>query len=176
MSRARRVEGNNLFGGRQKIYKIPVRPGDGSPDTEAGRRGMGKAVYEHDINMSAFQRLRLKEKEERAEAAARESGYAASTASSNISKGTYSSGTSGHHGCCGGWVGGRIRKVGVERATVVKRVTVVTCRSVRVIRTRCDCELDTHWMSLSRVFRERHDQRESECPLTKSRVRSRIPE
>ncbi|KAJ5341529.1 hypothetical protein N7541_010653 [Penicillium brevicompactum] len=95
MSRARRVEGNNLFGGRQKIYKIPVRPGDGSPDTESSRRGMGKAVYEHDINMSAFQRLRLKEKEERAEAAARESGYAASTASSNISKGTYSSGTSG---------------------------------------------------------------------------------
>ncbi|CAI7650173.1 unnamed protein product [Penicillium bialowiezense] len=95
MSRARRVEGNNLFGGRQKIYKIPVRPSDGSPDTETGRRGMGKAVYEHDINLSAFQRLRLKEKEERAEAAARESGYAASTASSNISKGTCASSTSG---------------------------------------------------------------------------------
>ncbi|CAG7958173.1 unnamed protein product [Penicillium olsonii] len=97
MSRARRVEGNNLFGGRQKIYKIPVRASEATPDTEAGRRGMGKAVYEHDTNMSAFQRLRLKEKEERAEmareAAARESGYAASTASSNMSKVTTSSST-----------------------------------------------------------------------------------
>ncbi|CAG8379905.1 unnamed protein product [Penicillium salamii] len=95
MSRARRVEGNNLFGGRQKIYKIPVRPSEGTPDSETGRRGMGKAVYEHDTNLSAFQRLRMKEKEERAEAArqaaARESGYAASTASSVMSKGTYSS-------------------------------------------------------------------------------------
>lgn len=98
MSRARRAEGNNLFGGRQKIYKIPakspVRPTDDVP--EAGFRGMGKPIYEHDLNLSAFQRLRLKEKEEKAaaeatrEAAARESGYAASSASSN-SRATVSS-------------------------------------------------------------------------------------
>lgn len=97
MSRARPAEGNNLFGGRQKIYKIPVRsPAATTPDTpDAGRWGMGKPVYEHDLNLSAFQRLRLKEKEERAEAAAaRESGYAASTASSN-SRLTYSSTASG---------------------------------------------------------------------------------
>ncbi|KAJ6169285.1 hypothetical protein N7497_002128 [Penicillium chrysogenum] len=85
MSRARRTEGNNLFGGRQKIYKIPVRsPGTSTPDApEASRRGIGKPVYDHDMNLSAFQRLRLKEKEERSAEAARESGYAASTASSN---------------------------------------------------------------------------------------------
>jgi hypothetical protein len=97
MSRARRADGNNLFGGRQKVYKIPVRSPAGPPDaTEAARRGMGKPVYDHDLNLSAFQRLRLKEKEERAaeamrEAAARESGYAASTASSNNSRATCSS-------------------------------------------------------------------------------------
>ncbi|KAK4867672.1 hypothetical protein LT330_001182 [Penicillium expansum] len=96
MSRARRAEGNNLFGGRQKIYKIPVRsPGATTPDApEAARRGMGKPVYDHDMNLSAFQRLRLKEKEERTAEAARESGYAASTASSN-SRATYSSTASG---------------------------------------------------------------------------------
>ncbi|CAG7996416.1 unnamed protein product [Penicillium nalgiovense] len=96
MSRARRAEGNNLFGGRQKIYKVPVRsPGTITPDApEASRRGMGKPVYDHDMNLSAFQRLRLKEKEERSAEAARESGYAASTASSN-SRATYSSTASG---------------------------------------------------------------------------------
>lgn len=96
MSRARRAEGNNLFGGRQKIYKIPVRsPGVTTPDaSEGAQRGMGKPVYDHDMNLSAFQRLRLKEKEERTAEAARESGYAASTASSN-SRATYSSTASG---------------------------------------------------------------------------------
>ncbi|KAJ5483247.1 hypothetical protein N7530_002493 [Penicillium desertorum] len=96
MSRARRAEGNNLFGGRQKVYKIPVRsPGTTTPDApEASRRGMGKPVYDNDMNLSAFQRLRLKEKEERSAEAARESGYAASTASSN-SRATYSSTASG---------------------------------------------------------------------------------
>ncbi|KAJ5502405.1 hypothetical protein N7463_005279 [Penicillium fimorum] len=96
MSRARRAEGNNLFGGRQKIYKIPVRsPGGTSPDApEGGQRTMGKPVYDQDTNLSAFQRLRLKEKEEKMTEPARESGYAASTASSN-SRATYSSTASG---------------------------------------------------------------------------------
>ncbi|KGO76861.1 hypothetical protein PITC_004880 [Penicillium italicum] len=96
MSRARRGEGNNLFGGRQKIYKIPVRspvaPNSDAPET--ARRGMGKPTYDHEMNLSAFQRLRLKEKEERTAEAARESGYAASTASTN-SRATYSSTASG---------------------------------------------------------------------------------
>ncbi|KAJ5194138.1 hypothetical protein N7472_006604 [Penicillium cf. griseofulvum] len=95
MSRARRAEGNNLFGGRQKIYKIPVRsPVGTTPDAPEGNRTMGKPIYENDMNLSAFQRLRLKEKEERTAEATRESGYAASTASSN-SRATYSSTASG---------------------------------------------------------------------------------
>lgn len=73
MSRARRAEGNNLFGGRQKVYRIPVRSPSGvAPPTESSR-GMGKAVYEHDLNLSAFQRWRNKEKNRAAEDAARES-------------------------------------------------------------------------------------------------------
>ena len=73
MSRARPGEGNNLFGGRQKIYKIPV-DGAGSVksfgEKEDGdvqpRGGMGgKAVYDDDVAMSAFQRLREQERQER---------------------------------------------------------------------------------------------------------------
>lgn len=65
MSRARRAEGNNLFGGRQKVYRIPVRSPTGtSPGSTEPNRGMGKFVYEHDLNMSAFQKMRHKEKEE----------------------------------------------------------------------------------------------------------------
>lgn len=71
MSRARRAEvGNNLFGGRQKVFKVPARSRGASPNPapEGGRSGLGRAVYEHDVTLSAFQRLRLKEKEERAAA------------------------------------------------------------------------------------------------------------
>jgi hypothetical protein len=59
MSRAKPGEGNNLFGGRQKIYKIPA--GNGS-------HGMaGRALYDDDVAQSSFQRLRQKEREERRE-------------------------------------------------------------------------------------------------------------
>lgn len=56
MSRSKPVEGNNLFGGRQKIYKIP-----------AGKEGGigGKALYDDDVAMSAFQRWRLEERRRR---------------------------------------------------------------------------------------------------------------
>ncbi|KAJ5273041.1 hypothetical protein N7478_008166 [Penicillium angulare] len=65
MSRARRADGNNLFGGRQKVYRIPVRsPGGPSSPASETQRGMGKAVYEHDLNMSAFQRMRLQQKQQ----------------------------------------------------------------------------------------------------------------
>ncbi|KAJ5215821.1 uncharacterized protein N7498_002228 [Penicillium cinerascens] len=100
MSRARRAEGNNLFGGRQKVYRIPVRsPGGTSPAAESPR-GMGKVVYEHDLNMSAFQRLRLKEKHERAaaEEAARESAaheYEDANSTISTQRTTYSSTASG---------------------------------------------------------------------------------
>ena len=71
MSRARRADGNNLFGGRQKVYKIPAKSRGASPNPESrsagggGGGGLGRAVYEHDVTLSAFQRMRLKEKEER---------------------------------------------------------------------------------------------------------------
>ncbi|TKA75797.1 hypothetical protein B0A55_06409 [Friedmanniomyces simplex] len=55
LARARPGEGNVLFGGRQKVYKIATT---GVNSTAK----LGKAVYEDDIGMSAFQRYR-KERE-----------------------------------------------------------------------------------------------------------------
>ncbi|KAL3475813.1 hypothetical protein BJX99DRAFT_228996 [Aspergillus californicus] len=59
MSRARRVEGNNLFGGRQKVYKI-------AGGAATGRAG-GRAVYEHDVGNTVFRREKPREGEERGE-------------------------------------------------------------------------------------------------------------
>ncbi|GAD93745.1 conserved hypothetical protein [Paecilomyces variotii No. 5] len=61
MSRARPGEGNNLFGGRQKVYKIPVK------SNESGGSGglKGRTLYDDDVTLSTFQRLRLEEKENR---------------------------------------------------------------------------------------------------------------
>ena len=71
MSRARPGEGNTMFGGRQKIYKINVG-GSGSSRTVSGNgeesssKGMGgKVLYGDDVSSSAFQKLREQEKEER---------------------------------------------------------------------------------------------------------------
>ena len=73
MSRARPGEGNNLFGGRQKIYKIPM-DGAGSvksfgdkDDGDHPMRGAmgGKPVYDDDVAMSAFQKLREQEKQDK---------------------------------------------------------------------------------------------------------------
>ena len=72
ISRARPGEGNTMFGGRQKIYKIPVNGSGsvknfGSPEEgelPAGGNMGGKALYESDIAMSAFQRLREEEKQQ----------------------------------------------------------------------------------------------------------------
>lgn len=52
MSRARPGEGNVLFGGRQKIYKI------GGSGTSTGR-----LLYDDDVHMSTFQKMRREEKE-----------------------------------------------------------------------------------------------------------------
>lgn len=64
MARARPGEGNVLFGGRQKIYKIPV--GDAGAVANLGSnesRGMrGRALYEDDVHLSAFQRLKQQER------------------------------------------------------------------------------------------------------------------
>lgn len=53
MNRARPGEGNVLFGGRQKIYVI----------SNNSTKGLGRTLYDDDVNMSAFQRLRAEEKE-----------------------------------------------------------------------------------------------------------------
>lgn len=52
MNRGKPTEGNNLFGGRQKIYKITAT-------------GSGRALYDDDVALSAFQRWRQTEKERR---------------------------------------------------------------------------------------------------------------
>ncbi|RAR05085.1 GTPase-activating protein gyp7 [Stemphylium lycopersici] len=53
MTRARPGEGNVLFGGRQKIYMI----------SNTNAKGTGRTLYDDDVNMSAYQRLRQEEKE-----------------------------------------------------------------------------------------------------------------
>lgn len=65
MDRAKPTEGNNLFGGRQKIYKIPAR--GASRKTGDGVLG-GKALYEDDVALSSFQRWRQAEKAKLAQA------------------------------------------------------------------------------------------------------------
>ncbi|KAI1757877.1 hypothetical protein F4782DRAFT_1256 [Xylaria castorea] len=60
MSRAKPTEGNNLFGGRQKIYKIPASAGS----SRAIDGGMsGRALYDDDVAQSAFQKWRRAERE-----------------------------------------------------------------------------------------------------------------
>ncbi|KXS97000.1 hypothetical protein AC578_1885 [Pseudocercospora eumusae] len=57
MSRSRPGEGNVLFGGRQKIYKIPT-------SGAASTKSLGKLVYDDDVGYSAFQKYRQREREE----------------------------------------------------------------------------------------------------------------
>jgi len=66
MNRAKPGEGNNLFGGRQKIYKIPVTASGSSKSlAEGGGAGMGgRALYGDDVSQSAFQKLREREREQ----------------------------------------------------------------------------------------------------------------
>lgn len=56
LGRSRPGEGNSLFGGRQKVYKIA---GSGAGST----RSLGKQVYEDDLGKSAFQKYRQRERE-----------------------------------------------------------------------------------------------------------------
>ncbi|KAJ0109809.1 hypothetical protein J7T55_004359 [Diaporthe amygdali] len=61
LTRARPTEGNVMFGGRQKIYKIAV----GSSSSRNLGDGMsGRALYGDDLAMSAFQKWRLAEKDQ----------------------------------------------------------------------------------------------------------------
>ena len=63
MSRARPGEGNNLFGGRQKVYKIPSSTSTKSLGLPGVAAGLGKVVYENDMHKSAFQKHKQQEKE-----------------------------------------------------------------------------------------------------------------
>ena len=63
MNRAKPGEGNNLFGGRQKIYKIPVGSTKSLGDGVSSGMG-GRALYENDVSQSAFQKLREREREQ----------------------------------------------------------------------------------------------------------------
>ncbi|KAI1469031.1 uncharacterized protein F4812DRAFT_355696 [Daldinia caldariorum] len=68
MGRSKPTEGNNLFGGRQKIYKIPV-----GTNSSKNLDGMsGRALYDDDVALSAFQRWRAAEKERRSSEEGRE--------------------------------------------------------------------------------------------------------
>ncbi len=71
MSRSKPGEGNTMFGGRQKVYKIPLvdrsaertNGGDWYSGTNTANGMGGKALYESDVATSAFQRLREQERE-----------------------------------------------------------------------------------------------------------------
>ncbi|KAF2733060.1 hypothetical protein EJ04DRAFT_606789 [Polyplosphaeria fusca] len=58
MSRARPGEGNVLFGGRQKIYKI---------SNTGSANSLGRALYEDDVNVTTFQKRRQQERERQLE-------------------------------------------------------------------------------------------------------------
>ena len=71
MSRSKPGQGNKFFGGRQKIYKIPVKGSSSLRDLSGTShlasepsRPMGKAVYDDDVSLSAFQALKAKERED----------------------------------------------------------------------------------------------------------------
>ena len=69
ISRSRPGEGNMLFGGRQKFYKIPVessmkaRSGSDAAQSDSGSM-RGRVMYENDVSLSSFQKYREKERKE----------------------------------------------------------------------------------------------------------------
>lgn len=63
MNRGKPTDGNNLFGGRQKIYKIAAGASSVKNVSDGGMSG--RAVYDHDVAQSSFQRWRLAAKENR---------------------------------------------------------------------------------------------------------------
>lgn len=73
ISRARPGEGNTMFGGRQKIYKIPVggtgnfKNGNEDGDGVSSKGMGGKVLYGDDVSLSAFQKLREREREQEKE-------------------------------------------------------------------------------------------------------------
>ncbi|KAI9729407.1 MAG: hypothetical protein M1818_008536 [Claussenomyces sp. TS43310] len=70
MARTKPSHGNNLFGGRQKVYKIPTTGSASAKNLAAAAESgamAGRALYDDDLSMSAFQRLRERERQQRDE-------------------------------------------------------------------------------------------------------------
>ena len=66
MSRSKTGEGNNLFGGRQKMYRVPAGGESAKTLTDGESRGsgLGKHMYEDDVSMSQYQKYRQQVQEE----------------------------------------------------------------------------------------------------------------
>jgi hypothetical protein len=60
MNRSRPGEGNVLFGGRQKVYKIPLAS-ESALSQPSGLKG--RTLYEDDVSMSTFQKWRREERD-----------------------------------------------------------------------------------------------------------------
>ena len=67
LSRPRPAEGNNLFGGRQKMYRVPTATGSGSTrevaETHTPLTSV-RHVYQGDVALSPYQQMRNKAKED----------------------------------------------------------------------------------------------------------------
>ncbi|KAI9681803.1 MAG: hypothetical protein M1829_000548 [Trizodia sp. TS-e1964] len=64
IDRPRRGEGNNLFGGRQKVFKIPVSGSGLSKNLENSPHFGGRALFSDDVSSSSFQQLRARERQQ----------------------------------------------------------------------------------------------------------------
>ncbi|KAL6246589.1 hypothetical protein RBB50_006827 [Rhinocladiella similis] len=67
LNRSRPAEGNNLFSGRQKMYRIPTAASSRELSGRSTPLTSTKHVYQNDVAMSSYQQLRLKAAEERPE-------------------------------------------------------------------------------------------------------------
>jgi hypothetical protein len=78
MSRAKPGQGNKFFGGRQKIYKIPVngpaaaKESDTAGGSTTSGRIRGRAVYDDDVSVTEFQVMKERKSEESNEQATTE--------------------------------------------------------------------------------------------------------
>ncbi|EXJ58415.1 hypothetical protein A1O7_05840 [Cladophialophora yegresii CBS 114405] len=71
LSRSRPTEGNILFGGRQKMYRVPAASASGStgdstegPVSPPAPLTSSKHVYQNDVVLSPYQQMRMKAREE----------------------------------------------------------------------------------------------------------------
>lgn len=65
LNRSRPTEGNNLFGARQKMYRVPTATSSNRElGTETAPMAVGKHLYQKDIASSTYQQYRAKVREE----------------------------------------------------------------------------------------------------------------